>query len=133
MLPTKQGLSEEKLDAILRTHLIEPSLLRNDLKGQSNWIKIKLEGVKSNRSGIGSRVLVRYGNKVQAQSLVSQSSYYSCNDPRLHFGLGAATTVDIEIYWPNGLHEIFNGVAANQLIVAREGSGISRSKNWSKR
>ena len=66
-----------------------PSLLRNDLEGNQNWLKIKLEGVKSNRSAIGARVIAHYGNKVQAQALVSQSSYYSCNDPRLHFGLGA--------------------------------------------
>jgi enediyne biosynthesis protein E4 len=45
-----------------------PSLLRNDLRGTTNhWIKVKLEGAKSNRSGIGARVLVHYGNKTQAQ------------------------------------------------------------------
>ena len=80
--------------------------LRNDLKGNQNWIKVKLEGVKSNRSAIGARVLVHYGGKVQAQAVVSQSSFYSCNDSRLHFGLGgfefASTSI---VYWPNGLHE----------------------------
>ena len=34
---------------------------------------------------------LHYGSKVQAQAVVSQSSYYSCNDPRLHFGLGVFT------------------------------------------
>jgi len=34
-----------------------PSLLRNDLRGKQNWVKVKLEGVKSNRSAIGARVL----------------------------------------------------------------------------
>lgn len=82
-----------------------PSLLRNDLLVKQNWIKILLQGVKSNRSGIGARVLVHCGHKVQAQARVSQSSYYSSNDPRLHFGLGDSRTVDIEIFWPNGLHE----------------------------
>src|SRR5205807_1183144 len=52
-----------------------PSLLRNDLKGKQNWIKVKLEGVKSNRSAIGARVLVRYGGKVQSQAMLSQSSF----------------------------------------------------------
>ncbi len=42
-----------------------PSLLRNDLGGNQNWIKVKLEGVKSNRSAIGARVLARYGGKTQ--------------------------------------------------------------------
>jgi len=100
-----------------------PSLLRNDLKGNQNWLKVKLEGVKSNRSAIGARVLVRYGGKVQAQAVLSQSSFYSSNDPRLHFGLGASTTAHLEVYWPNGLVEQFPGIKANQWLKLREGSG----------
>jgi hypothetical protein len=53
-----------------------------------------------------------------------------CNDPRLHFGLGSFRTVDIEIYWPNGLHEGFRKVAANQLVTFREGAGVIPSKGW---
>ena len=105
-----------------------PSLLRNDLKVKQNWLKVKLEGVKSNRSAIGARVLVRYGTRVQAQAVLSQSSYYSCNDPRLHFGLGAVSVADLEVYWPNGLHEQYKKIAANQLITIREASGIISSK-----
>ena len=44
-----------------------PSLLRNDVSGDGHWLKVKLTGVKSNRSAIGARVTVRYGGKVQAQ------------------------------------------------------------------
>ena len=108
-----------------------PSLLRNDLKEKQNWIKVKLEGVKSNRSAIGARVLVHYGNKVQAQAVVSQSSYYSCNDSRLHFGLGPSMQADVDVYWPNGLHEQLKKVSANQLITVREGSGVVSNKGWS--
>jgi hypothetical protein len=119
---------------ILIVNLNEPpSLLRNDLKGKQSWLKVKLEGVKSNRSAIGARVLVRYGAKVQAQAVHSQSSYYSCNDPRLHFGLGTAAIVDIEIYWPNGLREKYKGVEANQLVTFKEGAGIVPSKGWPKK
>jgi len=101
-----------------------PSLLRNDLSGSQNWIKVKLEGVKSNRSAIGARVLVHYGGKTQAQAVLSQSSFYSRNDSRLHFGLGANRVAGIDVYWPNGLHEKFANVAANQLVTIREGQGI---------
>ena len=101
-----------------------PSLLRNDLSGKANnWIKVKLEGVKSNRSAIGARVLVHYGNKTQAQTVLSQSSFFSCNDPRLHFGLGSYGAVDIDVYWPSGLHETFRKLQANQLITLKEGFG----------
>jgi len=109
-----------------------PSLLRNDLDPKQHWIKVKLEGVKSNRSAIGARVLVHYGGKTQAQAVVSQSSYYSCNDPRLHFGLGAIKSVDIDVYWPNGLHETFKKIDADELVTLREGVGRVANKGWDK-
>ena len=120
------------LDILIVNMNEPPSLLRNDLKEKQNWIKVKLEGVKSNRSAIGARVLVHYGNKVQAQAVVSQSSYYSCNDSRLHFGLGASVQADVDVYWPNGLHEQLKKVSANQLITVREGSGVVSNKGWSR-
>jgi len=107
-----------------------PSLLRNDLKVKPNWLKVKLEGVKSNRSAIGARVIARFAGKSQAQALVSQSSYYSCNDPRLHFGLGPATETDLEIYWPSGLHERYPKVAVNRLVTIREGKGFVPNRGW---
>jgi hypothetical protein len=110
-----------------------PSLLRNDVKGTANWIKVKLEGTKSNRSAIGARVLVHYGGKIQAQAVLSQSSFLSCNDPRLHFGLGNSPTADIEVYWPNGLHETHKKIAGNQLVMIREGVGLVPGKSWSQR
>jgi len=101
-----------------------PSLLRNDVTGNNHWLKVKLVGVKSNRSAIGARVTARYGGRVQAREVLSQASFYSVNDLRLHFGLGAAESADLEIRWPNGAKETLAKVAANQLITVREGSGI---------
>ena len=116
---------------ILVVNLNEPpSLLRNDMRGSNRWLKVKLVGTKSNRSAIGARVLVRYGKKVQAQAVVSQSSYYSASDPRLHFGLGAETIADIEVYWPNGHIETLKAIHSNQLVTIKEGAGIVPSKGW---
>jgi len=112
------------LDILIVNRDEPPSLLRNDLGGNHHWLKVRLIGVKSNRSAIGARVLVHYGRKTQAQAVLSQSSFYSASDPRLHFGLGAETTVGIEVIWPNGLKERFKGIAANQLITIKEGAGI---------
>jgi len=120
------------LDVLIVNMNEPPSLLRNDVKVKQNWLKVKLEGVKSNRSAIGARVLVHYGSKVQAQAVVSHSSYYSCSDPRLHFGLGQTVAVDVEVYWPNGLHEQHKKISANQLITLREGGGIVGNKGWSR-
>ena len=90
----------------------------------NHWLKLKLVGTKSNRSAIGARVVVRYGKKSQAQEVLSQSSFYSVNDTRLHFGLGSEKTADIAIRWPSGAHEELKGVSADQLIVVKEGTGI---------
>ena len=104
-----------------------PSLLRNDLKSDLNWLKVFLVGTKSNRSAIGSRVVAKYGGKVQAQAVMAQSSFYSVNDRRLHFGLGQSTHADLEIHWTNGLVERFAGIERNQLVTIKEGQGISKS------
>jgi hypothetical protein len=119
---------------ILVVNLNEPpSLLRNDMRGNHHWLKLKLIGTKSNRSAIGARVVVRYGTKKQAQEVMSQSSFYSANDPRLHFGLGPETIADIDIRWPSGLQEKLKAVPADQLIVIKEGTGIVAGAGWSKK
>ena len=120
------------MDVLIMNMNEPPSLLRNHVDPKQHWIKVKLDGVKSNRSAIGARVIVHYGGKKQAQALVSQSSYYSCSDPRLHFGLGETATADVEIFWPNGLHEIFKGLAADQLVTFREGFGRVENRGWTK-
>ncbi len=118
------------LDVLIVNMNEPPSLLRNDLKPAQNWLKIKLEGVKSNRSAIGARVVAHYGTKLQAQAVLSQSSYYSCNDPRLHFGLGASPDATVDVFWPNGLHEQYMKIPANQLVTIREGVGIVPNRGW---
>jgi enediyne biosynthesis protein E4 len=119
---------------ILIVNLNEPpSLLRNDIRGDHHWLKIKLVGTKSNRSAIGARVVVHYAGKKQAQAVMSQSSFYSSSDPRLHFGLGAATTADVEIFWPSGMHQNFKAVPANQLAVIKEEAGIVFGAGWTKK
>ena len=107
-----------------------PSLLRNDVSSGGHWLKVLLRGVQSNRSAIGARVTVGYGNRRQAQEVHAQSSFYSANDRRLHFGLGTETICDLSIRWPNGAAETISKVAANQLVVIQEGSGIIRQQKF---
>jgi len=107
-----------------------PSLLRNDVTGNGHWLKVFLVGVKSNRSAIGARVVARYGGRAQAQEVTAQSSFYSANERRLHFGLGASTSADLAIRWPSGATETIPGVDADQLVVVREGAGIERKDKF---
>jgi hypothetical protein len=58
---------------------------------------------------------------------MAQSSFYSVNDRRLHFGLGANTHADLEVHWTNGLIEKFPGIECGGLATITEGKGLVRS------
>lgn len=90
------------MDSLVMNMNLPPSLLRNDVSSGGRWLRVLLVGVKTNRSAIGSRVAARYGTRRQAQEVTAQSSFYSVNDRRLHFGLGAETVADLTIRWSNG-------------------------------
>jgi hypothetical protein len=120
------------LDILILNMNEPPSLLRNDLMGKHHWLKVKLVGTKSNRSAIGARVLAHYSNLVQAQEVLSQSSFYSCNDSRLHFGLGEATTVNLVIHWPSGTREKYADIKSDQLITIQEAHGIIPNRGWAR-
>jgi hypothetical protein len=97
-----------------------PGLLKNTA-AKKNWIIVKTVGKRSNRNGIGARVIVTAEGRKQTDEVRSGGSYISQNDMRLHFGLGSATKADrIEVLWPGGSKEVVAGVKANQVVVIRE-------------
>ncbi len=118
------------MDVVIVNMNEPPSLLRNDVSGSGHWLKVLLMGVQSNRSAIGARVIARYGARTQAQDVTAQASFYSANDRRLHFGLGAAASADLTIRWPSGAMETVRNVAADQLVVIREGAGVVRTQKF---
>jgi hypothetical protein len=69
--------------------------------GKQHWIGIVLEGTKSNRDGYGARVEVNG----QVRFATAAGSYLSSNDPRVHFGLGASSSANIEVRWPSGIRQ----------------------------
>ena len=110
-----------------------PSLLRNDLHNDNRWLKVKLEGTKSNRSAIGAVVTVRTAGESQTAAVLSQSSYISVNDSRLHFGLGSRDKIDrISVRWPSGASEDFGGARVNTTVVLTEGAGTAKIITLSK-
>ena len=121
------------LDILIMNQNEAPSLLRNDVLLENHWLKIKLIGTKSNRSAIGAEVVVHYGKKIQAKEVLSQSSYLSANDPRLHFGLGPETVAEVSIRWPSGLRQVLKAVPADQLVTIREGEGIVANAGWARK
>ncbi|MFZ0807902.1 MAG: CRTAC1 family protein [Candidatus Sulfotelmatobacter sp.] len=125
------------IDVVVNTVNDFPQLLRCDTKLNNNWIKIRTIGTKSNRSGIGARLVcvtqVPGESKPHRQidEVRSGGGYFSQNDLRVHFGLGKAERVDLlEIHWPSGQLDTLKDVKANQVIFVKEGEGITRTMRF---
>jgi hypothetical protein len=125
------------IDVVVNTVNGLPQLLRCDSITGNNWIKVKLIGTKSNRSGIGARVTCTTALPGETKPLRqidevrSGGGYFSQSDLRVHFGLGKAEKVDaMEIRWPSGQVDTLKGIEANQLLHVKEGQGIIRSEKF---
>jgi hypothetical protein len=109
------------IDVLVMNMNAPPSLLRNEYAGTNHWLTVELEGTASNRTGIGATVTVAAGGRLATRAVLSQSSYYSHDDRRAHFGLGAAGVADrIEIRWPSGRIQRMSSVKGDRAIKIRE-------------
>jgi len=116
--------NDGRMSAVV-SNMNEPlSLLVNQVKSGNHWIGIKTIGTKSNRDGIGAKIRVQAGGRIRVDEVRSGSSFDSNNDMRVHFGLGSAAKVDwVEVRWPSGLTERFEGLAADGIRTVKEGNG----------
>ena len=107
---------------ILVTNLDDrPTLLRNDVGNRHNWLGVELVGKESNRGGIGARLYLAAGGKVQVRDIISGSSFLSSEDPRAHLGLGRIETVDsLRVRWPSGAVQVLKDLRINQYLVVEE-------------
>jgi hypothetical protein len=119
------------LDLLVTNNGAGANLLLNDgpprqsEAGSANAILVRVIGTKSNRSGIGSRLVLTTGNRRQVREVQSGSSYLGQNDLRAHFGLGPAVRSEtLEIRWPSGATEVVKELPANHVYTLREGEGI---------
>ncbi|MBX5495377.1 MAG: CRTAC1 family protein, partial [Bryobacteraceae bacterium] len=109
------------LDIVVSVMEGKPQLLENRNGNRAgNWLRLRLEGTRSNRMGVGARVKVTAQGLTQYSSVRAGGSYLSSNDPRLHFGLGRATEADIEVTWPSRKTQKLTAVKANQELLIRE-------------
>ena len=113
------------LDILVNNCGQTPQLLRNDGGNANRWLEILLVGTKSNRDAVGARVKVTVGDLVLYDQRKGGMSYQSAQDPRLHFGLGQRSMVDlIEIMWPSGSTTKLSKIKADQIIAIKEGAGL---------
>ncbi|HKP85679.1 MAG TPA: CRTAC1 family protein, partial [Blastocatellia bacterium] len=117
-----------RLDAVINSIDSGPTLLKNATKPAGHWMELRLIGdvsKKNPRDAVGAIAYVTTGKIRQRQDVVSGASFSSQNDLRLHFGLGAATTIDrLEIKWPGGASETVSISGCDRVITIAEGRGI---------
>jgi enediyne biosynthesis protein E4 len=92
-----------------------------------HWVELKLVGgPRSPRDAVGAAVYLTANGMRQRGDVLSGGSYMSSNDPRVHFGLGDATRVDlVEIHWPSGSVEKIRLPSVDRIFTIEEGKGIT--------
>jgi enediyne biosynthesis protein E4 len=96
-------------------------LLHNRDASGNHWLTLSLEGTQSNRDGFGARIKIVAGGKAHGAEARCQAGFLGTSDPRVHFGLGSAKTIDsIEIHWPSGAIQTLKNVAADQILKIKE-------------
>ena len=118
--------NDGRISILINNVYDKPSLLVNSAHYTNHWVTFKTVGTRSNRDGIGARITVKAGKRLFVDEVRSGSSYISQNDLRVHFGLGSATTMDsVEVRWPSGLLEHFDGLPVDAIHTLREASGVA--------
>jgi hypothetical protein len=134
-------MNDGKVDAYVVNLGAKGKLFHNTSTNTGHWIEVKLvgamrpgdrnlgpgPGAKSNRDGIGARVEVLAGGKRWTAERVAASGYLSQNDGRLHFGLGAAASIDkIVVHWPSGREQTIENAGIDRVITVEEPAGESK-------
>ena len=113
------------LDVLISNNDGPPILYRNDGGNKNNWITVRLEGTKSNRSALGTVVRVESASGKQWQTVHSGSSYCSQSDEVLTFGLRRDSLVlSLAVEWPSGTRQHFKNLPPNTFLTIDETRGI---------
>ena len=113
--------NDGRMDLVLTTLGDRARLWRNQATGSTHWLKLKLAGRRSNRDGFGTQVKVIAGSRAWTAEARCPTSYVFQQDPRLHFGLGTAASVDrVEVRWPSGQTQVLTNLPADQVLRVEE-------------
>ena len=107
-------------------------LWQNNTSNENNWLKVKLEGVVSNKDGIGNTIEINVNGESQYRYTLAGEGYLSQNSFYEFFGTGLSNIVDyLKVTWTaTGVTETFTNIEANQSITIKEGIGILSNNNY---
>jgi enediyne biosynthesis protein E4 len=111
--------NDGRVDVLVNNQNEAPSLF-TPREATGNWIVLRLEGSKSNRSAIGAKVRLTADGKSQLAEVRGGGSYLSQNSLSLRFGLAGAKSAVAEITWPNGQTQRVADLGSNQVHKIRE-------------
>jgi tetratricopeptide (TPR) repeat protein len=118
--------NDGRVDAVILSQN-EPLAYFHNRAPCGHSVTFRLEGTVSNRDGVGAVVTVNRGGRRQVVPRFGGGSYQSACDPRLHFGLGAATRIEtLEVRWPSGRTDRFSDLAIDQGYLIREGDAAPK-------
>jgi hypothetical protein len=113
--------NDGKVDAVVASTNGPAWLLLNETQTTNHWIEFKLQGIKSNRDGIGATLRITTSLGDQYATVTTGGSYQSSSDPRIHFGVGTDAMVKlVEIHWPSGVVQSLHDVNADQILKVKE-------------
>ena len=112
------------LDIVTNEFNAEPMVLVSDLNDKTTlrFLQVELIGTKSNRDGLGAKVVLHSAAGKQTRFHDGQSGYLSQSRMPLYFGLGNDPTVEkVEVFWPSGKQQTVEGpIETNQKILIKE-------------
>jgi enediyne biosynthesis protein E4 len=116
------------LDLVVHSFGSRTVLLMNQ-GPRGNWIQLRLRGTKSNRDGIGARVVLEAGGLTQTRTVTSTAGYLTGRSLAVQFGLGEAMRVEkLVVHWPSGETTTLKGVSAGQRLLITEGETLGEDK-----
>lgn len=110
-----------RVDVVVSSMDRNAELWMNRSPGAAHWLDIALQGVRSNRDGIGARIKLTTKAGAQYNHQTSSVCYASSSLGPVHFGLGAETkAIKVEITWPSGIVQNLENVDADQILRVKE-------------
>ncbi len=112
------------VDLIVTAVAAPARVYRNAVPNRGHWLGLRAFDPEFRRDAYGAEITVYAGERRWLRWVSPGSSYLCSNDPRAHFGLGTVERVDrIEVVWPDGKTETFDGGAVDRHGVLAKGKG----------
>lgn len=116
---------DDLVDLVVVNSNDAPQILINRSEAPGNWIRVRLQGVQSNRSGLGAKIRVSAGGTTRMREVGAGSGYASQSEQYPQIGLSDAQRVErLEIDWPSGGRDVYTDLPINLVLLSVEGRGL---------